>query len=826
MKKVLIILILQIICSYFSLYSQNFEGKITDQEQNPIMGSLILIRETYQGVACSEDGKFQLNLKPGTYTVDFRSLGYRTKTEQITIKENLKISKKIILEENPVILKEVLVLAKEDPAYNIIKNTIEKAPYHQNIIKEYHAECYIKGNMELTEISGLMDRMININGGKPSKLKNHLFIQESFSEIKYKIPDQYNQTVKAFSSTIPDNFNPKQVIPLAINSLYLPRFSNYISPLNPNSFSYYNFIYEGYLYEKGEIINKIKVIPKVNDPELLEGYLYIADNSWDIRHANLKSNVLGIEQHINITYDKLGDIAYMPATFSNQIRGKVLGTEGYFNYFASIKYLEFTINDSINNAHQKQQLTKNHNNSNKNSKTNKKNFYKIKSDSSAMQKDSSFWTKIRNIPLSNREKHSYHTRDSFQRHFDSVRNNPKKPKLKLIDLLTGGKVRGDSTFVTFTHAGIPGVLRDYNFVDGYGWGYKFSLSKKSTKKNNSLTLTPEIYYASARKSIVWKTEISYTYAPHRLGQLYFSSGNITSDFNSYGVNRQDNAMSSFFWGRNAIMFYKNRFAKITNHINLNHTFRLSTELKWANRSPLQNKNDYSIFKGTRKVKPNLIDSNYTNLLSYTINLDYTPRYYYTIYGDQKKYIYANSPTFSVNYSEGFSSWKKDNSRYRKLQGTIQHEFRTDLFSTLNYKINVGAFLGQKNKMNIADYKHFDTTGDLMLIAKLPFSSLMLLDPYVASTNDFWISSQLNYRSKYILLTIIPFLQGKFLHETFHLKYLLSPNQKNYIEVGYSIDLLKSFSAGIHCSFDKFRFDTLNTRFSIKMNFFNRFSKYL
>ena len=70
------------------------------------------------------------------------------------------------------------------------------------------------------------------------------------------------------------------------------------------------------------------MIPKVNDPELLEGYLYIADTSWNIRYADLKSNILGIEQHIIITYDNLGGIAYMPTTFSNKVSGKVLMLRG------------------------------------------------------------------------------------------------------------------------------------------------------------------------------------------------------------------------------------------------------------------------------------------------------------------------------------------------------------------------------------------------------------------------------------------------------------------------------------------------------------------
>ena len=89
-----------------------------------------------------------------------------------------------------------------------------------------------------------------------------------------------------------------------------------------------------------------------------------------------------------------------------------------------------------------------------------------------MKRDSVFWENIRNTPLSSREIDSYQTKDSLQKHFDSVKKHPKKSNFKPIDLLMGGTLGGDSTLFTFTHGGIPGILREYNFVDGFGWGYK------------------------------------------------------------------------------------------------------------------------------------------------------------------------------------------------------------------------------------------------------------------------------------------------------------------------------------------------------------------
>ncbi len=180
-------------------------------------------------------------------------------------------------------------------------------------------------------------------------------------------------------------------------------------------------------------------------------------------------------------------------------------------------------------------------------------------------------------------------------------------------------------------------------------------------------------------------------------------------------------------------------------------------------------------------------------------------------------MHSKYPTFTVQYSEGFSSIESDNARFRKLRGNIKQMINTDLFSHIDYEIDGGAFLGQKNKMNFADYKHINTSDDLWLITKSPFSSFMLLDAYKASTIRYWFSTQINYYSKYILLKRLPFLQGKLFNEAVHLKYLHTPSMKNYVEVGYSIDIFKSFSIGVHSSFKKFEYDACGVKLSYNLN---------
>ncbi len=75
-------------------------------------------------------------------------------------------------------------------------------------------------------------------------------------------------------------------------SIYAPLYNQNISPLNPKAFSYYKYRYEGFNEENGQVINKIKFEPKLKSPNLISGYLYIADNSWYVRRGPLTNAIL------------------------------------------------------------------------------------------------------------------------------------------------------------------------------------------------------------------------------------------------------------------------------------------------------------------------------------------------------------------------------------------------------------------------------------------------------------------------------------------------------------------------------------------------------
>lgn len=798
------------------MYSQNLTGVIKDSAKNPIVGCIIFVQETKQGIVSNEDGYYQFRLFPGKYTIEFKHLGYIPQTHTISIEKDKDRKLDIVLEENTFNLNEIVFTQKEDPAYAIMRKTIEKAPTYIKATKSYKANAYIKGNGKFIKIPKLLDKMAGESDGlKLSDLNNQLFIQESFSEIEFTYPDKYKQTVKAFSSTIPDNMNPKESLSLMQSSIYSPKMDGLISPLNPNAFSYYRFRYEGFYEEKGQTINKIKITPKVKNQSLFDGYIYIADDTWHVESAELNANILGFKPQYKITYQQIEDNIYLPITYIVDIDVSFMGTEAKMNYYSTMEYTDIKKNDQISNLEVKKAKREFH--------LNKDDKYAITSDSLATQRDPSYWESIRTISLENDELISYQRKDSIQSKIDSLKSKRANSKFGLGSLLLGGNHSiGDSSKIKISYNGLLRAIPEYNFVDGLWIGQKLELQVK-LPHNRSLKITPKVYYTLSRKRLVHETDLEFFYAPLKMGKLNISGGSTSKDFNPNGTNRIDNASSSLIAGQNHSFLYQKDYVRIDNIFEISNGLKSIARLEIAKRTGLQNNTSYT-WGSRKKIKENPFAGDRFDKTSYSIGFQYTPYAYYTIYNGVKDYRRFDSPTFTLLYEEGFGGWQKSNSTYRKLRGTIGQSLKFsefDYFNKFHYFVEGGVFLGNRNKIHFADYHHFEAS-DMMINTQDAFRSYLLLNSYKASTNKYWTSVNLNYSSQYLLIKRLPFLQGKLFTENIHFKNLHTPSIKSYTEVGYSIDLMHFFNAGVFTSFDKLKYDGIGFRLSINLDMLKRF----
>jgi len=806
MKQLLLTILLLLLIT--DITCQNFKGTVFGRNGEPVAGVTVYIKEVNQGLLGNEDGAFQTLLQPGNYSVEFKCLGYRSLDKKIEIPVEGVLEERIFLEENAFDLGEVIVSAQEDPANEIMRKAIAKAALYRESVKEYNAEVYIKGNLELLKVSGIIDRMAQKSEGvKASELKNQVFVQESFNEIEYAYPHKYKQTVKAFSSSIPDDFDSKDAMRFLDGSLYNPQFYGLISPVNKKAFSYYLFRYEGFMEEDGVAINKIRIIPKYKDPELLSGYIYIADDTWHIHSAELTCNLYMVREDFTITYQKMLPDVYLPITFRIATVIDVLGTYAKYDYFSSVKYNKIVANNNAIDQVNKEKLKP------RNFEIKRDEWYKIESDTLATKRNPAYWEQVRAIPIDSLEINSYIRRDSLQYRIDSLRKDYHTSKFSFMSLLSGGKIGGDSTRFTLKHDGLLLAAPEYNFVDGVWLGQKFELTTK-LNGHNKLKIAPYLYYAQARKNLIGGGDIELTYAPKNDGKLNISGGSTSVDYNPEGIYRLNNAFASLIRGRNNNFYYEKEFVNVENKIDLANGVILRTGFEIARRTGLSNHTDYTWGRKS-EISENPFSGDRFDRTSYHVKLWYAPYAYYSLREGKKHYEKITSPVFYIGYQEAFSSWQTNNSRFRKLEGGIRQELKPGYFSSFDYTVSGGGFIGGRKEMHFADYQHFNTSNIFSSLKSL-FDSYMLLDNYEASTDKYWIKVNVNYTDKYLLLKRLSFLQGKLFSESLHLKSLYTPEMNPYSEVGYSLNFTKMMNIGIFASFERVKYRDFGVRLSLDL----------
>ena len=803
------------------VFAQTLKGRITDVNGRPVASASIYISEIKQGVISNSVGDFQIKLSPGIYHIECSCIGYETEKKEIMVSDDI-FNIEFILLDKIIQLPEVVVKVGEDPAYAIMRKAIEKAPYYQSVVKESSYEAYTKGSGKLIGSPKTIEKMA---GEDLSYFKDKLFVQESVSEFKFTAPDKYEQTIKAFSGTLPNNFDPKDALSTGMISLYQPMYGSIVSPLNPKSFSYYRFRHEGYEEDNGRIINIIRVIPKLNDSKLLEGVFYIADDEWNIRHAEYTVHLPFFQSDYVINYHPVVDGIYLATNYQVKMNVNILGIKINLDFLSSIQYNDIQLNDSLitaeNSIEKPEKKTKE-------LEIKDDNRFKKTVDSLAAHRDSIYWSEVRTIALNEEEQMSYVRKDSVQAHVDSLVRAEENPKFKFSDLITGGTIGRDSAFVRFHYSGLMDLLTEYNFVDGVWLGQSLSFDFRQ-KKYAGWKFDPFIYWASARKTLIWKTDFSLDYAPEKLGQLRMSAGKVSEDYSgNAGIDRMVNSSFSIASGRNYAKLYDKAYGRLSNQIDISNGLQLLIEMEYSDRRYLDNHTTWNLFGIKDRWHSNAPEYNrplnelYSRLAKGSIHLQYTPEYYYRMYSGRKLYVRSRFPTFEADYQQGINGFSDGNySTFSRLELSINQTVSLGIFDRFTYRFAAGRFFND-NSFNYIDYKHFNTGGDVWLNFSDWNRSYALLPLYTYSTNKNWIQAFATYQTDYLLIKRLSFLQGKLFSESVHAKFLHTPDKRYYSEWGYSIDLFGGIAvAGMFFSFDSFQYNSFGLQLSLPLFAKNR-----
>ena len=402
--KTLLYLTVLFFCRPFFCNAAFISGVVTDEYTQPIAYANVYLQPSLKGTTTNAEGFYKLEVLPGTYTIVFKYLGYKTQTQQITISDKDVAINLSLLPESFMLNGVTINAGGEDPAYAIIRNAINKRKFYLNQVNGYNCNVYIKGVQKLTKYPDkFMGNVVDF-GGQVDSVTGIFYLSESVSKFSFKKPGKIKEEMissrisgssKSFSynqaSDMLFNFYENNVMGKAIGE------RGYISPIAESALFYYRYKLEGSSVENDVLIHKISVTPRRKFDPAFRGVIYIAEGSWRIQSMDVYlTRDAGLEfldtLRIRQTYLPVNnnDI-WMPVNNRFDFSFKILGFTGggnYVGYFSNFEIDPVFAKRTFSNE-----------------------ILKVEAD--ANKKDSTYWETIRPIPLTLEEKIDYIKKDSL-----------------------------------------------------------------------------------------------------------------------------------------------------------------------------------------------------------------------------------------------------------------------------------------------------------------------------------------------------------------------------------------------------------------------------
>jgi hypothetical protein len=817
------------------VFSQVFKGRVTAQEGEPVPYATLYIHETSMGFTTDDQGYFHAVLKPGKYTCEISSLGYTRQLLPIDLTKDLE--KDIVLSERVYPLREVSITKNhEDLAYAVMRQAIARAPYYRSFVRSYTAGTYLKGTGKVNHVPVLF-KITKSSREEAKKYLGRLFVLEEQRRVTFTAPNTWKNEVKAYTNSFPDEM---RISLETVNvNLYQPTLFGKVSPLSPGAFSYYRFMLEGSYMEGEHLVNRIRVIPRKENPELISGYLYIIEDLWCLSAVDVRMRYSGFDVTVKVTCKEVRPSAFLNTSVTLKADIDMMGIKAEASYLSAIHYTHIDINEAVPVPATKQELTtrdayklsrlvdkaveKADTTRSKHKYERRSWNYDLRKDSLADKRDSAYWDTVRSVPLRPEEVESYAYKEKLRPMNDAEGRRVRKEKVSdmvMQALLFGRtfKSKEDKTWITL--GGLGSFVPEYNFVDGYWAGAKLTAGIRLNRQTK-LSFTPEAYYATARKEWLAAGLLALDYAPRRLGKLSVSAGALSADFNGEsGESRIINAFSSLLFARNDMKFYDKRFLSVDNEIEIANSLLLSTGFTWQKRKALENAVGKDLFR--KRAKPNLprhpdaSQFRQSELMKASVALQYTPAHYYRMYKERKQYLPAEYPTFTARYERAFSHGGAGtlSPTFHRTELSVEQKITFGLFNRIHWFVNGGAFW-DAGDMQFPDYKHFAATR-IPVTERSLSQGFALLDNYAYSTHTRWAQANLSWHTPYMLFKHLPLLKKKRYDEALHLRALAVYKQSPYWEAGYSIGQSDLYRIGIFAGFEHVRANAVGVTVSLPL----------
>lgn len=853
---------------YVGAYAQ-LSGSVTNKQGEPIPYANVYVEEQMHGTASDGNGRFLLHLSPGTYTVTFRAVGFKPQTKAISIGEK-EVKVAVSLDAAVYELKEFVVSNKDNPANQIMRKAISNGQLYIGRLGGYSSNVYFKSNLKINKLSSIIKWIAPKDTKLPVEGKT--YTMEMVNLLTFKAPERYTQRTLSYRTNFPGNNLDIPGLDIYRGNIYENQYYGAPSPLGREGFACYKYYLVGSSAQNGTTIYKIGVAPRRSSGIFFKGFLYIKDDTYEVTNAELETTNSTLKFHLSISYDMVKQAIPLPTSINIKLGGSFMGNTLSANMLSSVTYSnvdtkgipqpaaeakkvaqaplskkdkarlrkqtaisqkidELSAKDNLTLGEMKQMVTlvEKKQEMEDTVKSMEVVDLKVEKDSLFNTQDSTYWSKVRTIPLSAEELKYSHETDSITAQIPKGIAAPKdttvhKGKWNLRAPILGGTIYKKREFNISSSSFFGQNASYFNPVDGYTIANKFTF-KIMVDTNKQLMIAVRPIYSLLRQQMMGEIQSRFDFAPRHMGFVELSGIAATSDFNmEHPANQMLNTLACIYFKESykKVMDTKGVNAKL--QVEVANGLNASIGASFNNRRLLSNNTNHSLFKPHSIFESNTPENIYLNdypLADYNqtslqLSISYTlmPRYRFDRNG-YKHYTSQHAPTFNFKIGKGLNAWNST-STYTNLEIGLAHAVEVSMFNELSYKITAGKFYGTKG-MQLSDF-YFPTTAYAPLSLESTKNSFTLLPYYRFATPAEYVEAHACYESQSLILKQLPFLAKSQFTENITVGYYSTGRYKNYTEIGYGLDKL-FFIGGVAAvaSFENGKYSSWGIRVSFNLS---------
>ena len=677
-------------CVFGQIYK--ISGIVMDVKREPLALASVEVKDAKLGQVTKEDGSFNFELERGQYDLIVSMVGFKTRVVNLSVNQDL--AQDIMLEINDsASLEEFVVKVKyKDRAEEFIRKVVQNKEAHQAAAGSYSCRAYIKASQQDSIDNKKKKENTDTTGTED-------FSSMGLAEVVLKLDKNENGAIKEERLGVKKNGNTDDLFYLTTTDADLNIYNNLLKApaisrvqfLSPISYS--GLVAYKYKTLKQERVGRRRIITIGIKSRLLsnatvEGEVTIMDSLWVVLKAEFRLPQAHLPENdffeVKEEYQPVGDSIWM---LKRQ----------QFNYYSKTKtgrrYGETNV------VYSNYELNK----------TFRRNYFGNELSSTAIEayeRDSSFWNRVRTLPLTVREALYTQYQDSVYQvmqsdaYLDSIDRVLNKVTLGRV-LIFGQIINDHRKERMWILPPLTTVIQPFTFG---GTRINLAAAYRRTypsKKNLEVDFTTS--YGFRNHDVNGRIGFKRKYNPYNFGKFNVSIGR---DF-------------QFIYPGDAwINVLKRSNVYLNNSIEAGHELELLNGLHMINDFEIalrRSVSNYKINENVDDILGGILTDNRPipfdpyNAVYGQVKLYYTPFVKYIREPKEKILLYTKWPSFYVAWKKGIKGLLASEVDFDYLEFGIEQQAKLGVLGEMNYIIKTGDFLNTRD-LRVIDYR-FMRRGD-------------------------------------------------------------------------------------------------------------------